>query len=167
MLTGGAPCQTEHITGMARSLLAEVARMLEALAADGTTSAVDLRSLPMTEADRQQLEETLGRGEVVAELDLAGRSTVWETRYPGVWWIRHRGAGDKVSSEEIAVCRVPDILLSHPADVAVAARRLKEELRGHGETAVATDVAPTGKSNAGGIKPAINTNQTKPEADHG
>lgn len=128
MLTGGAPCQTENTTGMARSVLAEVARMLEDLAKNGNTGSIDLRSLPLTDADRQQLEELLGRGEVVAELELAGNSTIRETAYAGVWWIRHRGAGDRISSEEIAVCPVPEILVTHPADIDSAAQRIKQEL---------------------------------------
>ena len=127
-MANGAPCQTSQVTGMAQSVLAEVARLLEALAADGETGSIDLRSLPLTEADRQQLEESLGRGEVVAELELAGRSSVWETAYAGAWWIRHRGAGDKISSEEIAVCPIPKILITHPADIASAALRIKQDL---------------------------------------
>ena len=139
MPTGGAPCQTEHTTGMARSVLAEVARMLETLAEDGAAGSIDLRSLPLTGADRQQLEELLGRGEVLAELELAGRSTVWETAYAGVWWIRHRGAEDRVSSEEIAVCPVPDILVTHPADIDAAALRLRQEI----EDRIAAEAAAT------------------------
>jgi len=139
MHSTGAPCQTENTTGMARSILAEVARMLDALAADGTTGSIDLRSLPLTEADRQQLEEMMGRGEVVAELELAGRSSVWETAYAGAWWVRHRGAGDKISSEEITVCPIPNILVTHPADIKAAALRIKQEiLENHPSQAEAT-----------------------------
>lgn len=128
MQSSGAPCQTENITGMARSILAEIARMLEALAKDGTTSSIDLRSLPLTDADRQQLEELLGRGEVSAELEVSGRSSIWETAYAGAWWVRHRGAGDKVSSEEIMVCPIPEILITHAADIESAAIRIKQEI---------------------------------------
>lgn len=128
MTTAAAPCQTENVTGMARSILSEISKLLQALATNESTGSIDLRSLPLTEADRRQLEEALGRGEVSLDLELAGRSSIWETGYPGVWWIRHRGAQDKVSSEEIAVCRVPDILKSHPADVSAAALRLQQEL---------------------------------------
>lgn len=139
MHSSGAPCQTENTTGMAHSILAEVARMLDSLASDGTTGSIDLRSLPLTEADRQQLEELLGRGEVVAELELAGRSSVWETAYAGAWWVRHRGAGDKISSEEITVCPIPDILVTHPADIKAAALRIKQEiLENHPSQAEAT-----------------------------
>ena len=128
MTTAAAPCQTENVTGMARSVLSDISRMLQALADNETAGSIDLRSLPLTEADRGQLEDALGRGEVAVELELAGRSSIWETRYAGVWWIRHRGAQDKVSSEEIAVCRAPDILASQPADITAAALRLQQEL---------------------------------------
>lgn len=123
-----ASCLDHTLTGMALSVLTEVARLLQSLAASGQPGAIDLRSLPLTDADRRQLEELLGRGEVHAELDLAGRSEVWETAYPGAWWVRHRGVGDKIATEEIAVCTVPDILLAHPADIDAAARRLQHDL---------------------------------------
>ena len=123
-----APCLSDRATGMALSVLAEVSRMLEALSESGQAGAIDLRSLPLSDVDRAQLEEVLGRGEVRAELELAGNSEVWETTYPGVWWIRHRGAGDKIATEEISVCAIPEILMTHPVDIKAAAGRLREEL---------------------------------------
>ena len=123
-----APCLSDRATGMALSVLAEVGRMLEALSESGQAGAIDLRSLPLSDTDRAQLEEVLGRGEVRAELELAGNSEVWETTYPGVWWIRHRGAGDKIATEEISVCAIPEILITHPVDIKAAAGRLREEL---------------------------------------
>ena len=80
-------------TGMAESLLQEVARLLERLAGSGETSAIDLRSLPMTEGDRNELAERLGSGEVRILFDVAGTSEAWETAYAGVWWVRHLGRG--------------------------------------------------------------------------
>ena len=124
----GAHCQTGLVTGMALSIMAEVARMLEALADKGESGSIDLRSLPLTDADRDQLEELMGRGEVKAELEISGDSTVWETSYPGAWWIRHHGAGGKVSSEEISICPVPAILSAHPADIEAAANRIKNAI---------------------------------------
>lgn len=123
-----ATCLDATITGMALSVLAEVGRLLDALAESGRPGAIDLRSLPLTDADRQQLEELLGRGEVRAELDVAGRSEVWETAYRGAWWVRHLGAGDRIAVEQIAVCSVPEILLAHNDDIRAAARRLRREL---------------------------------------
>jgi len=123
-----APCLSDRATGMALSVLAEIGRMLETLTESGQAGAIDLRSLPLSEVDRAQLEEVLGRGEVRVELDIAGESEVWETTYPGVWWIRHRGADNKIASEEISVCAIPEILITHPVDIKAAAGRLREEL---------------------------------------
>ena len=123
-----APCLSDRATGMALSVLAEVGRMLEALSESGQAGAIDLRSLPLSDVDRAQLEEVLGRGEVRAELDIAGESEVWETTYPGVWWIRHFGADRKIATEEISVCAIPEILMTHPVDIKAAAGRLREEL---------------------------------------
>ena len=123
-----APCLNDRATGMALSVLAEVSRMLEALSDSGQAGAIDLRSLPLSDVDRTQLEEVLGRGEVQVALDIAGESEVWETTYPGVWWIRHRGADNKIATEEISVCAIPEILITHPVDIKAAAGRLREEL---------------------------------------
>jgi len=124
----GAPCMTEQSTGMAWSILAEICQLLEKLAMTGETSAIALRGLPMTDVDRQQLEELLGRGEVRAELNLAGASEVWETTYAGVWWIRHKGAGDRIACEEIAITPIPEILITHPVDIKAAALRARQDL---------------------------------------
>ncbi len=124
----GALCMSEQTTGMAYSILAEIGQMLNALSERGETGGIDLRSLPMTDADREQLQDMLGHGEVSVEMDLAGASEIWETNYPGVWWIRHKGAGDKISTEEIAITPAPEILFSHPADIAEAAARIQQEL---------------------------------------
>ena len=128
MRDSGAPCLSDKATGMALSVLAEIGRMLEALTESGQAGAIDLKSLPLSDADREQLEELLGRGEVRAEMDIAGTSEAWETSYAGVWWVRHCGAGGKIASEEISVCRVPEILITHPVDIEAAARRLQQEL---------------------------------------
>ena len=123
-----APCQTSLNTGMAWSVLAEVQSLLERLNETGETAAVDLRGLPLTGADRQELEASLGRGEVSCTLELMGRTDIWETAFSGVWWVRHRGAGDKVSSETLVIAPIPDILLSQADDVAESVRRLAERV---------------------------------------
>ncbi len=129
MVERGATCLDTQTTGMAWSVLAEVGRLLENLATKGEPGCIDLRSLPLTVADREELESLLGHGEVRVELDLAGRSEVWETAYAGAWWIRHRGAGDRIAAELISVCPVPEILMAHPADIQAAARRLRSDLQ--------------------------------------
>ena len=139
-----APCLSGQSTGMAWSILTEIRQLLDALSGKGTVGSIDLRSLPMTEADRIQLEELLGRGEVRVELDLAGASEVWETAYAGVWWIRHKGAGNKIACEEIAVTAIPEILITHPVDIEAAAARLGSDLS---QAAVSTDLQAQDQEN--------------------
>ena len=115
-------------TGMADSLMQEIARLLAALAQTGEPSAIDLRSLPMTATDRAELEERLGQGDIAAALVVAGRSEVWETRYSGVWWVRHFGADEKIAAERIEITQVPEILLTHADDIAAASARLHADL---------------------------------------
>lgn len=123
-----AQCCAGDATGMAPVVAAEIAELLANLAATGEGGGIGLRAIPMTDADRAELEQLLGHGEVHAVLEAAGTSHVYETSFSGVWWIRHLDGEGRISSEEIAVTRVPPILASHPDDVAAAARRLAGEL---------------------------------------
>lgn len=119
-------------SALADSLLGEIAERLATLASTGQASAIDLRSLPMTRADREALEQRLGRGDVVATLEVAGESELWETGYAGVWWVRHFGAGGTVATERIEITNIPDILLTHDSDIAAAADRLRDDLAAGG-----------------------------------
>jgi hydrogenase-1 operon protein HyaF len=121
-------CYSNLATGMARAVVAEIADRLQALAASGSESVIDLRSLPLTEADIAELEEWLGEGEVNARIDVIGETEVRETGYAGVWWIRHLGAGQQVAAEEIAITPVPEILRSQAEDVALAASQIRKQL---------------------------------------
>lgn len=122
----------EFRTGLADSVLREIAEHLAALAGSGATAAIDLRSLPLTNADRSELESRLGRGEVTVKLEVAGTSELWETSYSGVWWVRHFGDGGRIASERIEIAAIPQILLSHDEDIAAAATRVREEVEAHG-----------------------------------
>jgi hydrogenase-1 operon protein HyaF len=113
---------------MAQAVMHEVAERLGNLDKEGTESAVDLRSLPLTDADLAELEEQLGKGEVLADLNVIGHTRIWETAYAGVWWIRHFGANEQTASEEIAITPLPEILKTHPEDISAAADRLRQEL---------------------------------------
>lgn len=115
-------------TGLADSLLQEIAERLLALAETGRTAVIDLMSLPMTPRDRAELETTLGRGEVEATLSVTGTSQVWETGYAGVWWVRHIADRDNITAERIEITSLPDILMTDDADIAAAAGRLGEDL---------------------------------------
>jgi hydrogenase-1 operon protein HyaF len=115
-------------TAVVSGVLREVAERLEALAARGECGVIDLKSLPLSDDHLQQLRERLGRGEVTAQLEILGPSEIWETRYPGVWWVRHLGVSDLVAAERIEITRVPDILSAALPDVVTAAQSLNDDL---------------------------------------
>lgn len=122
-MTTVEPMPTEA-TPLAVAVLAEIAQALDRLATSGEETFVDLKSLPLSPDDLERLAALLGEGEVRCDLAVAGRSEVRETGFSGVWWIRHFGGDDRVAVEEIAITRIPDILMSHPDDVAHAAAAL-------------------------------------------
>jgi hydrogenase-1 operon protein HyaF len=113
---------------IAEAVLRELPALMQRLLECGEAGIIDLRSLPMTDWDRQQLAAKLGEGEIRAFANVGGASTVIETKFSGVWWIRHEGADGRVAAEHLAVTRVPEFLLAHPADIAAARIRLSEIL---------------------------------------
>ncbi len=128
MSMGTAPaipgCAESHVTGLADAVLAELLGLVQQHSDVGEESTIDLRSLPMTDADRELLKERLGTGEVSTTINAAGLSIVEETTIPGVWWVRHEGGEGRVAAEQIAVTRIPEILLTHPDDIASAPEKL-------------------------------------------
>ncbi len=117
------------LTGMADAVLREIASLAAKYDLDGGPAAVELTSMPLTIGDREEIEARLGRGEVAATIESAGRSEIWETAYAGVWFVRHLGLDGKVATETIEICAAPLILFSHPDDRRAAAARLGEDLR--------------------------------------
>ena len=121
------------------AVLSEIATRLERLAADGTPDVIDVRSLPLSPADRERLQAALGDGEVEATLRVDGESHVRETGTPGVWWIEHRDLRGEPIAELIEIARVPDILDVAPEDIGRAAAALRERLHGAGRAALLED----------------------------
>lgn len=115
-------------TGMADALLREIADALERFVATGEVTAIDMRGLPLSDADRAGIEQQLGQGEVSAILTVAGQSEIWETAISGVWWVRHRGTSGGVAAEEIVITRLPEILATHPDDARDGLMRLRAML---------------------------------------
>lgn len=117
--------QDAALSGNAPPLLREVAAMVQRLLATGETSAIDLKAMPLTPADRDWLQERLGSGEISVTLQAEGESTLSETNCPGVWWVTHRNERGAVASEFIEVAFVPDLVKAHPADVAMGLEHLE------------------------------------------
>ena len=130
------PMTAPGLTGMADAVLNEVASLAARHGETGDTAAIELTSIPLTRPDREDIEKRLGRVEVEATIEAAGRSEVWETAYAGVWFVRHLGLDGKVAAETIEICAAPLILFSHPDDRRAAAARLGEDLRAKAAPAV-------------------------------
>jgi hydrogenase-1 operon protein HyaF len=116
-------------TGNERAVLAEILAHLQLLAETGATAAIDLLALPLSDADRGWLQETLGHGEVRAEVDAAGVSEVLETAFTGVWWVTHRNADGQTVAELIEITLLPEILRASAADAAHGCGRLERLLQ--------------------------------------
>ncbi len=123
-----APQRRGGLGGGVAAILTELAARLEQLAANGDTALIDLRSLPMSDADRSELLAVLGRGEVTATLDAQGESTLRETAFAGIWWVVHRDLDGAVTSELLEVCSVPQILTADPDEIAHAGVALRLRL---------------------------------------
>ncbi len=111
-------------TGNGTALLHELATLLQALARHGKAASIDLRSVPLSPGDLQELDDFLGAGAVEARIDALGESRVTETRYPGIWRVVHRNETGEIVAELIEVCTVPAILCAPVEDIAAAAGRL-------------------------------------------
>ena len=126
---GAAPAADSQGLGAGVAAVAyEIAHLLERLVAHGECGAIDLRSLPMTIADRLRLQEFLGSGEVRAEISADGPSVVRETAIPGVWWSEHRNAHAELIAEVIEVCPVPEILVLSKEELATGSSSLRERI---------------------------------------
>ncbi len=113
------------LSGNAPVLLREIAELTRRLIDSGEDAAIDLRALPLTQADLEWLRETLGQGQVVATLDAEGESTLVETVCPGVWWVTHHNENGAIASEFIEVAFIPALLKAHPDDVKIGLEHLE------------------------------------------
>ena len=114
----------DQLTGNAMAVLHEVAEMLAVLSECGESGIIDLGGMPLSNSDKHWLAAKLGRGEVEMTLNLDGPSVVWETAFPGVWWLVHHNEKGVLTGEFIEVSRVPALVLAHPDDIRGAAESL-------------------------------------------
>lgn len=115
--------------GNLHPILCQLNEALGALIDSDTRSVIDLRALPFSPGEEKELKKLLGDGEVSALLKTLGETELWETSYPGVWWIEHRNAEGERVAQTLEVTWIPDILRSQPEDAKHARQRLKELLK--------------------------------------
>lgn len=116
-------------TGNAKPLLREIAALLESLANGGPGGSIDLRRLPMLSGDHAVLDQTLGEGEVSAEITALGPTRIRETGIHGVWRVIHCNADGEPVAEFIEVARMPAILATPDEDIQDGLERLRDKLR--------------------------------------
>ena len=116
--------------GNVRAILAELETSLQNLLATGCEHSIDLRGLPFAPGELDYLKQTLGTGEVHAEIDALGRSDVQETAIRGVWWVTHYNTLDDVMAEFLEVSFCPDIVRAQRDDVRESLELLNARLAG-------------------------------------
>ncbi len=116
-------------TGNVEPLLHEIRHALKRLANGETGTVIDLQRLPLAPGEEERIEETLGMGEVRAEVDALGPTVIQETSYPGVWLITHKNADGVTVARFIEVTYIPDLLSSQQSDIDAGIVRLEDELR--------------------------------------
>jgi len=112
--------------GNVRPILNEVMHALDKLLESGEPTVIDLATLPFGPGELEELEASLGEGELTATLDALGASHIRETAFPGVWWLEHRNGHDEVVGRYIEITRSPEILSSQEADIAAGRARLED-----------------------------------------
>jgi len=114
--------------GNIEPILHEVIHALDRLLDVDEPTVIDLASLPFGPGELDQMEERLGIGELTAELNALGKSTIRETAYPGVWWVEHRNIEGDIVGRYIEITRAPEILMSQDADIGAGRAQLGDSL---------------------------------------
>ncbi len=122
------PVQVVGQHGNVRPILNEIMHALDRLLESDEPTIIDLAGLPFAPGELEELEATLGTGELTAELDALGSSRIRETAYPGVWWLEHRNAHNEVVGRYLEITRTPEILSSQEADIVAGRARLEDRI---------------------------------------
>lgn len=113
----------------ARAILREIESMLENLLTNNEEGVIDLKTIPITHDEYQQLQYMLGEGEIKATLHTLGKSIVRETAIAGVWWTIHYNEDDSVIADMIEVTLIPAILMSDRGDIENSLVELRERVK--------------------------------------
>jgi hydrogenase-1 operon protein HyaF len=116
--------RSNDLTHNVMPLLNEIKHALDNLIETGKTTIIDLRSIPLAPGEEKKILDTLGQGEVNAQLHALGLSEIIESQYAGVWVITHYNDEDKVISRFIEITTMPEILCSQTEDIMAAYSRL-------------------------------------------
>lgn len=144
---GDIPVTVEAGSGNVVPLLHEIRHALERLTQGDGGTVIDLRSLPLAPGEDERIEAALGQGEIQAELNALGPTTIRETAFAGVWIVTHRNVENEIVARFVEVTRIPNILEAQPADMARGVLALAARL--NGDTAEIGDSSDTQRSDTG------------------
>lgn len=119
---------TREVTGNLEPILYEIKYALAELIETKAVNVIDLQNIPISEAELSELLEILGKGEIEAELDVLGKTTITETQYSGVWRVCHYAGGDVLVGHFIEICFVPELLTAQEEDVRQGLEKLNQTL---------------------------------------
>ncbi len=123
-----------EVTENVRALLTEISSMLSALINDDMIDSIDIHSLPLLPGEHEAIQTILGQGEVKANFDSLGTTTIYETALAGVWWVTHNNEDGDCIAETIDITTIPAILESQHDDIENACTALQEQLKEWNET---------------------------------
>jgi hydrogenase-1 operon protein HyaF len=126
---------------IALPVLNEITAMLEALISSGQPSSIDLQREPLGTQDHAKLRDTLGRGELAAELDCLGPTQITETAVSGVWWVTHYSEDGRVVGEFIEVTTCPEMLITAEGELASGLSLLRSRLATEAHVRDSGDIA--------------------------
>ena len=118
----------DDLTWNVKPLLNEVKHALDNLIKNNEPTVIDLRSIPLAPGEEEKILNTLGCGEVHAQLNALGPSEIIETQYAGVWIVTHHNDEKEIISRFIEITTMPDILRSQKEDVIAAYNDLATRL---------------------------------------
>lgn len=125
----------DYPTGNVAPLLHEIRHALRRLVETGEPTTIDLRAMPLSPGEEEDIECALGHGEVHAQFQALGPSDIYESAIPAVWLVTHRNANDEIVAKFVEVTRIPAILESQDGDIEAGIRRLQERLEAGGDNA--------------------------------
>lgn len=112
----------------ARNLLHELVELLRKLVEEDEPSHIDLTAMELGEDDYALLRETLGEGDILAQVTNFGRVSVMECGYAGIWWVTHMDDEEQVLSDFLEVSYCPEVLIAEAEMVEDGFNALKAQL---------------------------------------
>lgn len=112
----------------AHALLHEIVKLLEQLLEHDEPSHIDLLAIPLTTEDMELLAETLGEGEINAELFDFGVTRISATGIPGVWWVVQLDDNEQILGKFIEINYCPEALIAQDENIREGREALQARL---------------------------------------